>query len=136
MVARRGERLSFQRIKKSLGLPLFVKPANLGSSVGVSKVHTEREFTKSVADAFAYDSKIIIEEAIVGDELFVSVLGNENPTASVPGKLITDHMLEPISSEFMKAHEVDRNILKGKQNNRPEAQLPFKNMFYEQGSLF
>lgn len=52
------------------------------------------------------------------------------------GKLNTDDMLQPISSDFIKAHEVDRNILKSKQNNRPEAQLPFKNTFYEQGTLF
>lgn len=101
VVARRGETLSFAKIKKSLGLPLFVKPANLGSSVGVSKVNSKTEFAKAVDDAFVYDSKIIIEEAIVGDELFVSVLGNENPLASVPGRLITDHAFYDYDAKYI-----------------------------------
>jgi len=52
------------------------------------------------------------------------------------GKLIPDELFEPISSDFIKAHEVDRKIISGKQQNRPEVQLPYKNTFYEQGSLF
>jgi len=101
VVARKGEKISFQKIKKVLGLPLFVKPANLGSSVGVSKVDNEKEFARAVADAFSYDTKIIIEDAIVGDELYVSVLGNDNPLASVPGKLITDHQFYDYDAKYI-----------------------------------
>ncbi len=83
----------FVVVKKKLGLLMFVKPANLGSSVGVSKVRTEAEFKQALKTAFEYDTKILIEEFIEGREIECSVLGNENPIASVPGELI-------IKSEF------------------------------------
>jgi D-alanine-D-alanine ligase len=74
-----------------LGVPLFVKPANLGSSVGISKVRNKNQFFAAVRDAFLYDSKIIIEENIRGREIECSVLGNESPIASLPGEIITRH---------------------------------------------
>ncbi len=82
------EKISFAEIKKELGMPFFVKPANLGSSVGISKVEQEVDFKKAVEEAFLFDNKIIIEEAVVGKEIECSVLGNENPIASVPGEII------------------------------------------------
>lgn len=82
------EDISFEEIKKELGLPLFIKPANLGSSVGVHKAGSKDEFNEAVQDAFNYDRKIIIEEFIDGRELECSVLGNENPEASLPGEVI------------------------------------------------
>lgn len=85
---RAGERISFAAAKKRLGLPLFVKPANLGSSVGVSKVRNEKEFKQAVIEAFRYDTKILIEEFIEGREIECSVLGNETPEASVPGEIV------------------------------------------------
>jgi D-alanine-D-alanine ligase len=83
-----GESLAFNEAKKRLGIPMFIKPANLGSSVGVSKVKNEADFTKAMKKAFLYDSKILIEEFIDGREVECSVLGNENPIASVPGEVI------------------------------------------------
>jgi D-alanine-D-alanine ligase len=80
--------ISFAEIEKSLGLPLFIKPANQGSSVGVSKVESADEFEKAVEDAFNYDHKILIEEAVQGREIECSVLGNEHPEASVPGEIV------------------------------------------------
>jgi D-alanine-D-alanine ligase len=80
--------ISFDKIKDSLGLPFFVKPANLGSSVGISKVDEEKDFNDAIEEAFLYDNKIIIEEAIQGKEIECSVLGNENPIASIPGEII------------------------------------------------
>jgi len=71
-----------------LGLPLFIKPANLGSSVGVSKARTESEFKKAIVLAFQFDSKIIVEEFIDGREIECSILGNDTPMASVPGEII------------------------------------------------
>jgi len=90
LVCRRGERdgLNFSEIVKKLGLPLFVKPANAGSSVGVSKVKTEQEFYKAVTEAFAFDTKILIEEYIAGREVECAVLGNEKPIASRVGEII------------------------------------------------
>lgn len=88
VVVHSHEKVKFADVKKQLGLPLFVKPANLGSSVGVSKVRTEVEFKLAVKEAFEFDTKILIEEFIEGREIECSVLGNENPIASVPGELI------------------------------------------------
>ncbi len=83
-----ADSLHFQDIVKDLGLPLFIKPANLGSSVGVHKVKTEDQFKLAVKDAWSYDNKIIIEEFIKGREIECSVLGNSDPIASLPGEVI------------------------------------------------
>jgi D-alanine-D-alanine ligase len=83
--------IDFASVKRALGVPLFVKPANLGSSVGISKVRNKNQFFAAVRDAFLYDSKIIIEENIRGREIECSVLGNESPIASLPGEIITRH---------------------------------------------
>lgn len=72
---------------QKLGLPLFVKPANAGSSVGVSKVFSEEQFTAALAEAFGFDTKILIEECITGRELECAVLGNEAPVASSIGEI-------------------------------------------------
>jgi D-alanine-D-alanine ligase len=71
-----------------LGLPLFVKPANMGSSVGVSKVRTRDDLTAAVELAAAYDEMIVVEEAIVGREIEVAVLGTTDPQASVAGEVV------------------------------------------------
>lgn len=68
--------------------PLFVKPANLGSSVGISKVVDPSEFEAAVDMAASYDRKILVEDGIPGRELEVSVLGNDNPIASLPGEVV------------------------------------------------
>jgi D-alanine-D-alanine ligase len=86
----RWDKINFVRVKNSLGLPLFIKPANLGSSVGISKVTTPSEFAAAVKEAFRYDKKIIIEEFIKGREIECSVLGNEIPVASLPGEIIVN----------------------------------------------
>ncbi len=71
-----------------LGFPLFVKPANLGSSVGVSKVNSLEELEKALSHVWQFDFKAIIEEYIKGREIECSVLGNEDPIASIPGEII------------------------------------------------
>jgi D-alanine-D-alanine ligase len=71
-----------------LGFPLFVKPANLGSSVGISKAHDAKELEAAVRVAGEYDRKIIIERGISGRELECSVLGNEQPMASLPCEIL------------------------------------------------
>jgi len=80
---------SFEEIEEQLGLPLFVKPANAGSSVGVSKVTNQKEFDRAVSQAFIYDKKILIEEAVFGKEVECAVLGNEEVKASVLGEIIS-----------------------------------------------
>ena len=80
--------IDFSFVREKLGLPMFVKPVNQGSSVGVSKVETEAEFDQAIVDAFMYDDKVLIEEAIVGREIECAVLGNEYPEASLPGEIL------------------------------------------------
>lgn len=77
-----------QAIVARLGLPLFVKPANMGSSVGVSKVSNVEEIQAALTTALQYDTKAVIETAIIGDEVECAVLGNDVPKASVPGRII------------------------------------------------
>ncbi len=83
-----GEEYSYEDIVNKLGNPLFIKPANMGSSVGVNKSTNEEEFKKALKDAFKYDTKVIIEEFIDGREIECAVLGNEYPEASIPGEVI------------------------------------------------
>jgi len=95
---------SYQEITRELGLPLFVKPANLGSSVGISKVHNEEEYHQAVNEAFKYDHKLIVEEAIVGREIECAVLGNENPIASVPGEIINLKGFYTYDAKYVDEH--------------------------------
>ncbi|MCR8643051.1 D-alanine--D-alanine ligase [Paenibacillus sp. N1-5-1-14] len=73
----------------SLGYPCFVKPANLGSSVGISKASNRDELVKAVAYALRFDRKVIVEENIDAREIEVAVLGNDEPQASVPGEIVS-----------------------------------------------
>jgi len=77
-----------REILSKLNLPLFVKPSNLGSSVGISKVKNKKELAPALKLAFRYDRKILAEKAVSGREIECSVLGNENPQASLPGEVI------------------------------------------------
>jgi D-alanine-D-alanine ligase len=93
--------ISFQRVRRELGLPVFVKPANLGSSVGISKVTHANEFIAAVKEAFLYDNKILIEENISGREIECAVLGNEQPKASLPGEIITGHKFYSYDAKYI-----------------------------------
>ncbi len=70
------------------GFPVFVKPARLGSSVGITKAHTPEELEEGVALAFRHDEKVLIEEFVEGVEVECGVLGNETPVASLPGEIV------------------------------------------------
>lgn len=78
----------FNTIQSQLGRPLFIKPANLGSSVGISKVNSETEYLAALKLAFQFDTKVIVEEFIKAREIECAVLGNQNPIASIPGEVI------------------------------------------------
>ena len=78
----------FTEIERDLGSPFFVKPANAGSSVGVSKATNAAEFAQALREAFRFDQKVLVEEGIRGRELECGVLGNEEPEASVVGEVI------------------------------------------------
>lgn len=93
--------LNFDRTAADLGLPLFVKPANLGSSVGVSKAGDRNSFEKAVREAFRFDTRILIEEFIQGREIECSVLGNENPAASLPGEILPRHEFYSYEAKYI-----------------------------------
>jgi len=77
-----------RRIMRSIGFPAFVKPANLGSSVGISKATDKASLARSIELAARYDRKIIVEKAVEGRELECAVMGNDKPQASLPGEYV------------------------------------------------
>lgn len=77
-----------RRIIKELGFPCFVKPANLGSSVGVSKAVDKASLTRAIDLAARYDRKIMVEEEVTGREIECAVMGNDEPRASLPGEYV------------------------------------------------
>jgi D-alanine-D-alanine ligase len=101
LVFRKSEKISFAVIEKKLRLPFFVKPANLGSSIGVSKVHTREELNKAIEQAFLYDTKIIVEQYIEGREIELSVLGNDDPIVSVPGEIVSSHEFYDYDAKYL-----------------------------------
>jgi D-alanine-D-alanine ligase len=70
------------------GFPVFVKPARLGSSVGITKARTEGELSAGIDLAFQHDEKVLVEEFVSGVEVECSVLGNQEPIASIPGEIV------------------------------------------------
>jgi D-alanine-D-alanine ligase len=96
-----ASKINFTGVKRRLGSPFFVKPANLGSSVGISKVSVNQQLDSAVTEAFRYDNKILIEESIQGREIECSVLGNENPIVSLPGEIITRHDFYSYDAKYL-----------------------------------
>jgi D-alanine-D-alanine ligase len=86
----RGDKPVFEAVVSELGRPVFVKPARLGSSVGVSKAGTPEEFAEAIAEAFRHDRKILVEEYVRGREIECGVLEDEDGslTASPPGEIV------------------------------------------------
>ncbi|MBU4053099.1 MAG: D-alanine--D-alanine ligase [Proteobacteria bacterium] len=82
---------NFAEVSKRLGVPFFVKPANMGSSVGINKVTTASEYISALKEAFSFDLKIVIEEFIDGREIECAVLGNDQPMASTLGEIVACH---------------------------------------------
>ena len=82
--------------------PWFVKPANLGSSVGISKVHDQSEFGPAMDEAARYDRKLVVEAAVENArELEVSVMGNDEPVASVVGEILPSHEFYDYTSKYL-----------------------------------
>jgi D-alanine-D-alanine ligase len=79
---------AYVEVEAQLGFPCFVKPANLGSSVGISKCSNRTELAAAFVDAFQFDRKVIIEEGVVAREIEVAVLGNDEPECSVAGEIV------------------------------------------------
>ena len=88
LVKREDERPDINVVMSKLGLPLFVKPANAGSSVGVVKVSRPEDFDAALDEAMKYDRKVLVEKAIVGREIECAVLGNAKPFCALPGEIV------------------------------------------------
>ncbi|NOT37555.1 MAG: D-alanine--D-alanine ligase [Saprospiraceae bacterium] len=101
---------SFEKIISILGNPVFIKPANAGSSVGVHKVSEESELESSLLDAFLYDNKILIEEAVIGKEVECAILGNEDPKASVLGEIVPKSDFYSYESKYLNTSDTEMKI--------------------------
>jgi D-alanine-D-alanine ligase len=110
-----------ERIVKSLGFPAFVKPANLGSSVGVSKVRDETELTEAIDEAAGYDRRLIVERAVVGREIEVSVLGNDEPKASRPGEIVVGHEFYDYEDKYVD--HASRTVVPAKLTSKIEERI-------------
>lgn len=107
---RKNDPKNFDEIVRDLGLPFFIKPASLGSSIGVFKIKSKGEFDEKLAEAFKYDEKILAEEFIVGREIEFGVLGdNRELIASPPGEIIPKHEFYSYEAKYLDA---DGAILK------------------------
>ncbi|MDD9271113.1 D-alanine--D-alanine ligase [Paenibacillus sp. GCM10023248] len=88
-------------LETAIGYPCFVKPANLGSSVGISKARNQEELIRAVNFAFQYDRKVIIEENIDAREIEVAVLGNDEPQASVAGEIVSSNEFYDYKAKYV-----------------------------------
>jgi D-alanine-D-alanine ligase len=99
---RRDERTIMTTIASNLGFPVFVKPANLGSSVGISKAHHAAELRESVNFAAEFDRKVIVEAAVPdAREIECAVLGNDEPEASLPGEIIPSREFYDYEAKYL-----------------------------------
>jgi len=89
-------------VTNALRLPYFVKPANAGSSVGVTKVKNDADLAKAMDHAFLFDDKVLIERGVDAREIEVSVLGNETPQASVPGEIVVGREFYDYTDKYVE----------------------------------
>ncbi|HOO70406.1 MAG TPA: D-alanine--D-alanine ligase family protein [Spirochaetota bacterium] len=97
----RADRGSYAKMAENFGFPLFVKPANAGSSVGVKKIKSEHDLYESVEFSLQYDNKVLIEKAVNAREIECAVLGNESPEASVLGEVVPNHEFYSYEAKYI-----------------------------------
>ncbi|MEA3335635.1 MAG: D-alanine--D-alanine ligase family protein [Chloroflexota bacterium] len=96
-------RLVMETIENRLGFPVFVKPANLGSSVGINKASERANLASAIEDAARYDRKLVVEKVVpAARELEVSVLGNDAPIASLPGEVVPCHEFYDYAAKYIE----------------------------------
>lgn len=106
-----GEGL-MDRIEERLGYPVFTKPANLGSSVGVRKCRNRQELARGLSEAARYDRKLLVERAVVqAREIEVSVLGNDDPIASIPGEIVPSREFYSYAAKYLDEGENASRLL-------------------------
>ncbi|SEN00906.1 D-alanine--D-alanine ligase [Lihuaxuella thermophila] len=104
----RNQEQVLDEIEQRFGYPCFVKPANLGSSVGISKASNREELINALQLAGKYDRKIVIEEFIPAHEVEVAVLGNDEPQASVPGEIVSSNEFYDYKAKYIDGKSVMR----------------------------
>ncbi len=97
-------------IEDRLGYPCFIKPANGGSSVGITRASSREDLAAAFAAAFAYDDKAVVEQAVSGREVECSVLGNERPEASLVGEIVPDRDFYDYESKYSTDSTTDLRI--------------------------
>jgi len=90
-----------EQIRRTFGFPVFVKPATLGSSVGISKVRCAGDLAGALEQAFRFDTKVMIEPAVAGREIECSVIGDERPEAFDPGEIIPSHEFYSYEAKYL-----------------------------------
>ena len=98
---RHDVRPTFDSLAEDLGVPFFLKPANTGSSVGISKVSRREAFDAALEHAFCFDNKILVEEYIRGREIECAVIGNEYPEVTIPGEITTRHDFYSYEAKYL-----------------------------------
>ncbi|HHX77792.1 MAG TPA: D-alanine--D-alanine ligase [Firmicutes bacterium] len=96
-----GESYWLETIAEKIGFPCFVKPANLGSSVGISLAGDRQELLLAIREALRYDLKVVVEERLKGKEIECSVLGNYDPKASIPGEIIPSNEFYDYQAKYI-----------------------------------
>jgi D-alanine-D-alanine ligase len=109
-VLRPGETLTYDEAADALGATLFVKPANSGSSVGTSKADDAGSFERAVADAFRYDNKVLVEQAITGREIECAVIGNEEAEVAVPGEIVSTAQFYTYEAKYQNEDEARMEV--------------------------
>lgn len=88
-------------VEEEIGYPCFVKPANLGSSVGITKAHDRSELVAALDEAAKYDRKLLVEMAVDAREIEVGILGNDEPIASVPGEIVPGNEFYDFAAKYV-----------------------------------
>lgn len=101
LACREHDTPTYEEAVERVGSPLFIKPASTGSSIGVNKVIRKDEYERAIREAFAYDRKVLIEECVEGREIECSVLGNDEPIASVPGEVVPRHEFYSYEAKYI-----------------------------------
>ncbi len=101
---------SMTLIENAIGYPCFVKPANGGSSVGITRARSREDLPAAFTAAFAYDDKAVVEQAVIGREVECSVLGNEDPQVSVVGEIVPDREFYDYDSKYSSTSRTELRI--------------------------
>lgn len=118
------------KVSDYLNYPIFIKPSNSGSSVGVSKASNSEELITSLEEAFKYDEKVLIEETIIGREVECGVLGNDNPVASYVGEVLAAGEFYSYDSKYKNQEsvtvipaDIEENLMEEIRNKATKAYL-------------